>query len=211
MKAEKIIAIVAVMLGLVLCSSLAEGALITIQIEGVVDNVTDEGNYLEGKIKPGDAITGWYTYDTSTLDSNPIPQVADYLHHAAPCGISLTVGGFEFKTDPANVNFLVEIINDYTSGGLQDNYGLISYNNLLLSNGVLVDSIYWSLTDFSATALSSTGLPTTAPVLEDWQTNILNISGIRTFGIWGHVTSAIPEPATVLLFGLGTLLLRKRT
>jgi hypothetical protein len=190
----------------------AQATLITIQIEGVVDNVMDAGNYLEGKIKPGNIITGFYTYESTTPDSNPIPQVADYLHHAAPCGISLTVGGFDFKTDPANVDFLVEIINDYTSGGLQDNYGLISYNNLPLSNGVSVDSIYWRLTDLSATALSSTELPTTAPVLEDWQLNHLRLDGVKdAFHISAHVTSAIPEPATALLFGLGVgLLLRKR-
>jgi len=190
-----------------------QATLITIQIEGVVDRFWDEGNYLEGKIKPGDIITGAYTYDTSTPDSNPIPEVADYLHHAAPCGISLTVGGFDFKTDPANVDFLVEIINDSTSGGLYDAYGLISYNNLTLYNGASVDEISWWLTDTSATVLSCTELPTTAPVLDDWQSIYgLRLDGVKdAFHISAHVTSAVPEPATALLFGLGGgLLLRKR-
>jgi len=192
-----------------------QATLITIQIEGVVDDVYDPFDYLGGKIKVGDSIIGSYTYDLSTPDSNPIPQVADYYHYASSCGISLTVGGFEFKTDPANVDFLVEIINDYTSGGLQDNYGLISYNNLPLPNGVSVGGIDWSLTDSSATALSSTKLPITAPVLEDWEFNRLSVGGgsrERAFGFFGRVTAVglIPEPGTLLLLGLGGLMLIKR-
>jgi hypothetical protein len=210
MKAKKIIVAIFLMFWLVLWPSLAEASLITIEIEAVVDSVMDEGNYLEGKVNPGDTIMGFYIYDTSTPDTNPSLYVGDYEHHTPPCSISLTVGGFEFKTDPTNVDFLVEIINDSTSGGLHDAYGLISYHNLPLSNGSSVDEISWWLTDLSATALSSTELPTTAPVLEDWQINIFNMSGSRTFGIWAHVTSAVPEPSAVLLIGLGGLLLRKR-
>jgi hypothetical protein len=195
------------------CAKPAKATLITIEIAAVVDSLRDGGDYLEGKIKPGDIITGLYTYESTTPDSNPIPQVADYLHRAAPCGISLTVGGFEFKTDPANVDFLVEIINDSTSGGLHDAYGLISYNNLALRNGTLVDSISWWLTDTSASALSSSELPSIAPVLNDWE----SIYGLRLYGeragyiIDAHVTFAIPEPATILMLGFGSLLLRKRT
>ena len=213
MKAEKIIAIILAMWGLVLCPSLAKATLITIEIEGVVDSVWDTGNYLEGKIEAGDTITGYYTYDLSTPDSNPLPEVADYRHRNPPCGISLSVGGFEFKTDPASANFVVKITNGATSGGLDDGYALISYNNLPLSNGTLVDSISWSLRDSSATALSSTELLTTAPILEDWQSgNLLRLYGQRAgYIVDAHLTSVIPEPGTILLFGLGTLLLRKRT
>jgi hypothetical protein len=126
------------------------------------------------------------------------------------------VGGFEFKTDPANVNFLVKIINNspWRSGGLHDAYWLISYNNLPLSNGTSVEYFYWVLTDLTARVLPNDVLLLTPPVLGDWELNDLWIGGYSNssfFSIGAHVTSAIPEPATVLLFGLGTLLLRKRT
>jgi len=212
MKAEKIIAIVAVMLGLVLYSSLAEGALITIQIEGVVDNVMDVGNYLEGKIKVGDTFTGSYTYDSDTPDSSPLDLVqGNYWHYNPPAGISLNVGGFDFKTDPANVEFHVAIRNDIQPGG-SDIYALGSSNNLLLSNGTSVEGITWQLYDPTGNALSSDALPTTAPVLEDWQSNVLHIYGYKDrFHIYATVTSAqiIPEPATILMLGFGCLLLRK--
>ena len=92
--------------------------------------------------------------------------------------------------------------------GLHDGYLLRSYNNLPLSNDTSVDEISWQLNDPSASVFSSDALPTTAPVLEDWQ----SIYGLRLHGERGEyiidatVTSAIPEPATLLLFGWGILL-----
>jgi len=189
----------------------AEGTLITIEIEAVVDGVGDDGNFLEGQISPGDTITGWYIYDTSTPDTNPLPNYATYWHYVSPSGISLIVGGFEFRTNPDDVNYRIAISDGYQS---RDTYSIRSINNLPLSNGTLIEEIYWLLEDPTEEALYSIELPTTAPVLTDWQQNILNISGPGGhgpgFGIQAHVTSAIPEPATVLFFFFGGLLLRKR-
>jgi len=213
MKRVVISIIISVICGVSFCASPAEATLITIEITAEVDYVEDNGNYLDGQINIGDIITGTYIYDSTTLDSNPSSQVGDYWHYQSPCGIFLSVGGFEFVTDLTNVRFLVEIINDSTSGGLHDAYGLISYNNLALSNGSSVDEISWWLTDPSATVLTSTVLPTTAPVLDDWQ----SIYGLRLQGervgylVDADVISAIPEPATILLFTLGGLFLRKRS
>jgi len=194
------------------CAPPAQATLITIEIEAVVDSVDDEFGYLEAKVSPGDIITGSYTYESRTPDTNPSMHVGDYRHHSAPCGISLTLGGFEFKSDPANLDFTVEIINDSTSGGLHDAYGVLSGSNLALSNGTIVDHISWWLGDSSATALSSTELPTTAPVLSVWQSrNWLRLDGERgLYIVDGHVTSAIPEPRTLLLLTFGGLFLRKR-
>jgi hypothetical protein len=204
----------AILGGVILRSSPVEATLVTIEIEAVVDSVDDPFGYLEGNITPGDIITGIYTYDTDTPDSSPLPGAGRYEHYAHPSGFSLSVGGLDFVTDPANTHFLIEIVNNYPS---DDGYGVVSYNNLPVSNGTSVNNISWALKDYSATALSSVELTTTAPVLTDWQVNYLNIGGgpgRSGFVFQAHVTSAvvIPEPSTILLLGFGTIaLVRKVT
>jgi len=204
----KISAVVFVILALS-CNSL-QATLITIEIAAEIAEVYDISGLLEGNVNVGDTITGSYTYDSTTPDSNPLETVGDYWHFSSPYGISLSVGGFVFQTDPDNVNFLVSVGNNHLG---DDNYLLRSYYNLPLSNGVWVEHISWHLVDYSATALSSTDLPTTPPVLEDWE----SIGGITIrYGpkgssmIRAHVDSAVPEPGTVFLLGLGSLTLIRR-
>jgi hypothetical protein len=195
-------------------SQRADATLITISIEAEVDSVEDLGNYLEGRINPGDIITGTYTYESTTPDTNPSESIASYYHYGSTCGISLTAGGLEFRTDPSNVYFLVEIANDhpwFDPAINKDGYLLRSYNNLALSNGSVVDHISWQLDDPSGNALSSDLLPTVPPVLADWQSIVgLRLEAERAYIIDAHVTSAVPEPATILLLAIGGLVLVRR-
>ena len=57
------------------CALPAQAELITIEIEAVVDGVGDPDGYLEGQISPGDIITGFYTYESTTPDSIPSATV----------------------------------------------------------------------------------------------------------------------------------------
>ena len=172
---------------------------ITIKITAEVAYVDDIGNTLDGAIEVGDIIIGQYTYESMTLDTNPLPIVGDYQHDTSPYGISLEVNGLIFATDPEDVQFLVEIVNDHYYQGGWDNYLLRSYNNLPLPGGIIVEHISWQLDDPTATALSSDTLPTAPPVLEDWQSVFgLTITGSDPddpfgFGyfIRAHVTSAV--------------------
>jgi len=88
-------------------------------------------------------------------------------------------------------------------------HGVVSYNNLALSNGTKVNNIAWALRDDSASAISGVDLTATAPALDDWQANFLDIGGGPGqrvgFVFEAHVTSAvvIPEPTTILMLGLG--------
>lgn len=177
---------------------------ISVAITGTVRIVDDSNNILGGSVVSGDTVTGVYTYDSATPDSNSIPEVGDYWHTSAPFGISLTVNGLTFRTDPDNVSFLVEIVNDYAPGiPPTDNYVLHSYNNIFavsapagMFGGTSMDLISWQLDDPTATALSSPDLPATPPVLADWQSIFgLDISSMGDFGemflIRSDITSAV--------------------
>lgn len=115
--------------------------------------------------------------------------MGDYQHSTHPFGITLNVGGFVFRTDPNNVNFLVEIVNDHGNPA-SDNYLLRSYNNIFDVGSSSVTHISWQLDDPTLTALSSQALPTVPPVLADWQSvvGLTIVSG--EFFIRSHVTSA---------------------
>jgi hypothetical protein len=211
MKRGIILPVVVIICALSFSALPAQATLITIEIEAEVDSVYDPSGYLEGNISAGDTITGTYTYESTTADTNPSPYVGDYEHFASPAGIFLSVGEFDFTTDLANVDFLVSVCD---AGGPYDtdNYLIRSYNNLPLSNGTLVDHISWQLDDDTATALSNIDLPTSPPILDNWQAgNHLRLHGERGgYIVDAHVTSAVPEPATIVLFAIGALLLKKR-
>jgi hypothetical protein len=173
------------MILLVLCAVLVGGVLstayaktVTIAITAQVASVDDSSNILNGEVQVGQIITGHYVYESTTADTNALPQVGDYWHTVSPYGIVLNMGQRVFKTDPDNVSFLMEMVNDYYA---MDNYLLRSYKNLsipILPNGGIVDHIAWQLDDYTATALADSTLPDVAPVLTAWQ----SISGLTIQG-----------------------------
>lgn len=126
----------------------------------------DPGNLFNDQVKEGDTITGYYVHDRTTKDTNTDNTVGDYEHHSSPYGITVKAGNLEFKTDPKNVNFLVELVNR----DLDDHYLLRSYTNLPLANGASVEHISWQLDNDTGTAISSDSLKKapTPPKLDDW-------------------------------------------
>ena len=75
---------------LVFAGGQARAALITIEIEAVVDYVEDDGpgdGYLDGMVGVGDIITGFYTYESTTPDSDPSIYIGMYEHYSSPFGI----------------------------------------------------------------------------------------------------------------------------
>jgi len=200
---------------------------ISIDITATISTIGDSDGLLTGHIGVGDIIQGTYIYETTTADTNVLSEVGDYRHTTAPFGITLEVNGYVFRTDPGNVDFLVEICNDHNNN--HDAYLLRSYNNLFDISvptpdfpGYIDNHISWQLSDFvTHTALASTAgtaLPVMPPVLSDWPSPYrMTISsqqyygGTQSFYILADVTSAVlsptsvTEPATMLLLGLGLM------
>ena len=207
MKKEIGISILAATLLGIVCLS-AKADLITIAISGQVTTVNDQYNHFGNNIQIGDTITGTYTYDSTILDSELSPESGLYYNTGNLCGISLNVSGFNFKTDPTNVDFLVSAGN-YALGG--DSYALLSYHNSPLIDTTQVQYINWQLDDSTGTALSSDILPLTAPDLSKWNYNSLFITTDRNFTVIAIITSAtlIPEPTIILFIFLGVALIKR--
>ena len=186
---------IAFVTGLVWTPASAICAQMTIEIQATVSLVEDPDNLLNNTVHPGDIITGMYSYNSIAVDSNPLPQVGDYHYYTAPNGIRLYVNGLTFATDPANVDFLLEVVNNYEN---LDNYVVISYNNFFsvyVRGGLVMNIIDWQLDDPTQTALSSTALPRTPPVLSGWESIFgltISSTGPSTFFlIRANVTSAV--------------------
>lgn len=66
----------------------AQASLIYIAIEADVTYVSDTANHLEGNISVGDTISGYYCYESTTPDSNPLSSAGSYWHYAPPRNVS---------------------------------------------------------------------------------------------------------------------------
>jgi len=214
--ARKMVSIMAAAVcGLYFSATLAEAELISIGIEGRVTDVRGDLDLIVGKIKVGDIITGTYTYDSSMSDSQPEGYWGAYEYKTPPNGISLAIDEFLFRTDPENVDFCITIYNNPPTAVLFDQILVTSYSNLPLSNGVVPRLIQIGFFNRGRGPLSSDALPVTAPVLSVWEDEAVYLSvgpGVRGAVVEADITSAIliPEPATLLLLGLGGLALLKK-
>ena len=206
------IASILVFATLLLSAPLAQAVPITIEITG---NVTSLGGYTEAipdSIYEGVAFTGTYTYKSSTIDSS-----GGHYVHDAPYGISIVLGGYEFKTAPSHIGqFDMRIADDLEGNGVWDYYLVRSYENVSgPSVDFIISSIEWNLWDSTHTALSSGDLPATVPVLTNWDHNVFKIHGLygtnlTGLSIYGTVTQAVPEPLTGVLMVIGVFFFRRR-
>ena len=208
------------MLGILMFDiALMQASPVTIRISGVVAEVSGLEPYpYTETIYAGATFAGTYTYDSATIGSYQQPGRGRYVHDS-PYGFNLSLGGFEFKTvENHNSRFTISVYNNFSSLSTYDGYYAISYENIPLSTGLSVHSINWNLYDYTLTALSSIALPSDAPDINAWSDNFftINCGGAGDdnplFIIRGTVTQAVlvPEPTTLLLLGLGGLLLRRK-
>ena len=153
----------------------------TLCVKGIVQNVEDLQNVLNGGIIIGDSINGTIKYDLSIIDNNSMVQVGDYYNTLAPAGFRLNINGGIFMTDSNNVNLILETVDNY---GNLDNIGFRSYNNIFVPaiSGIGFEThISWQLDDTNQVALSNTNIPSFIN-LNSWQQSVgLNITGSNMF------------------------------
>ena len=211
---------------IVLLAQPALGELITIEVTGVVDSIALTGDLaLDGSIGIGSSIRGECTYDLDAHDYDSSEQQGSYW----PDSLLMAIGNYAF-THVESV--LPPYFKVWTDNLAYEVYSTTSvFEGLIVVNGeskAFSDISWFDWEEYSltlidlASSISDHGqgdaLPTPT-LLSD-----LSIFDMRRdfslsfqlpssgFEISGHIDSiiSIPEPATLLLFGLGGLFLRKR-
>jgi hypothetical protein len=204
----------------------ASATIITVEVEGAVNSVTTDGGLaLDGSVNISSVMTGYCIYDTDTPDVNPTNEdVGGYQLTT----ISMSIGNYTFTHDPTSpeIPYFIVVTVDR-------NYSAVSYvprfDGTVYVDGVpsTYDDITWSYTTlalFDLLTSSSEYITTDAlPDLDSWPE--LSVFDTRrqfkarfydesnhNFQIYGEITSLTPtpEPATLLLLGLGGLALLRR-
>ncbi len=152
---------------------------VSFEISATVYNVDDIGNSLDGSVTPGDIITGTYTLDLATPDSDPSPEYGHYPHNTAQSnpisvGFDLILNNHSLKSDQTIPGHMVEahVMNSYS-----DHFSMGSWGNQPLANGTNVDDIMLDLYDSTGQAQVSDALTSQAPNL-----NAFEIHDIHVFG-----------------------------
>ena len=168
---------------------------VTFEISATVHNVYDPDNGLQNSVMPGDKITGTYTIDTATPDSDPYPEYGHYIFNSSASsspqlGFDLIVNGNSLKSDPTVPGHMYEahVMNSYS-----DHFGINSWGNMPLANGSTVDDIFIDLYDSYGQALSSSALTAQAPNVSAFEYHDIHVSGSTTMGGYYSVDAKIDD------------------
>lgn len=125
---------------LFLCLSFfAHAQRVQVSLNVTVAHVNDPGNVMSG-IKPGDQITGNYTYETDTPDSSPQSTIGNYYHSTGTGGFDIQFGNYNVVTRQDSPQPLRISIYNSTTQNIPDSYDIRS-NQLESSNGLNASSI----------------------------------------------------------------------
>jgi len=205
--------------------SLTSATTMTWQLTGEVDYVNDPFLSI---FSIGDLVEYTFVIDTSTGDSNTSTTRGEYEN--AIITAEIVVGSYSATIE----NYGIEIHNDDTVGfgGLHDlisfhlesPYTVFSGDDIIGSDGLtyeFISSINGSFIDVNASMLGSDQLPTSVDLINSqndiesfyvgWLTNLAPgvylMNGISTTNIMltDITPSTVPEPSSLLLFGLGII------
>ena len=214
-----------VLTGLVVCSAVllvgghTGAATIIVGFEGAISS---SGSFSEptGNFSQGDLLSGTWTLDTATADTDPDNTRGEYAQSGAPA-FEINIGSHSFETN----TMTIQILDNHTLGiGTIDAYDVFGSSATSTVAGLTIDQMQITLRDtvVPLDALSSDAIPSTAPNPLSFDqvgqaagqiTGNFGASG-NTFFMNLEITSTrtVPEPGSSALFilGLGTLALRRR-
>lgn len=128
-------------------------------------------------IAAGTPFTGYYTYNLAFTYNSPHPAIATYSSWEQGYSMTVTIGHRTFKTDPLNGGLYVYIADNFSEYFVnRDIYAIFSYG-MPDVEGIPVTMMDWQLFDHGHTAFTSLALPSTAPMLSQWDFNELRIGG----------------------------------
>ncbi|KPJ96858.1 MAG: hypothetical protein AMJ55_01375 [Gammaproteobacteria bacterium SG8_15] len=150
-------------------------ATITYEIQAEVDHIYDPGNKLAQRIKPGDHLSGSYTFDTEVSDtaSSPLYGFYNQKHN--------TANGFSLKITALSSNAIrtrnTEFHSINTWNDQSDFYYVESKMYSPLGNGLTITFIGLEIFDVTGQALSSDKLTHSPPIISHARDKNLLISG----------------------------------
>ena len=150
-------------------------------------------------------LTGSYTFNDATPDSNPSPGIGRY--NGTIQALTVTLGSYTATLGNSGSNF-IEIRNQVSS----DRYEVRAPLTGPIVNGFSPLRFRIELIDPSATVFNNTNLPTTAPSLSSFAASRFRIifeDGNGNARVRGALTSltVVPLPTAVVLFGAGLVAL----
>ena len=180
----------------------AEADLVAFNFTGAVSHV-DTG--LFPTFNTSQTLTGSYTFDSLTPDSNPSSNIGRY--NGTIQALTVNLGSYTATLGNSGSNF-IEIRNQPSSDG----YAVRAPLTGPLVNGFSPLRFQIELIDPSATVFSNDLLPTTPPGLSSIATSRFRLffeDGNGTARVLGSLTSltAVPLPPAVILFGAGLIAL----
>jgi hypothetical protein len=183
----------------------ARAASVTFQFSGLVTDVfgsvfTPGGTGSNG-FSTGLPLSGSYTFNSSTPDSGGGANNGRYNN--AVQNLSVTVGGYTATFTPGSS--FIQVINRPSGDSYEVRADGLLGNAV---NGRIPTSFRFELTDPSGSVFSNDSLPTTPPSLSSFASSqwrlIFEATGRR---VQGALSSVVPLPAAVWLFGAGLIAL----
>lgn len=163
---------------------------VTFEISATVYNIYDPGNAFQNTVVLGDKITGTYTIDIATPDSDPDPQYGHYIFDSTSTqlGFDFLLNTNSLKSDSTTSSHMYEA---HTMNSGSDHFGIISHGNLPLTSGSSVDDIFIDLYDSTGQALTSDALSGQAPNISAFEYHDIHVSGASNNGTFYNLDAKI--------------------